>query len=92
MRKLTEMEVERLRGLEAEKFMEKLENIYKDDQEVLAEIQKCKSMKESLQWIETYPAYEKSYAMFTEYLRGLLDQIGYYNEVFVKDKKKKENM
>lgn len=57
MRKLTENEVERLRGLETEKFMEKLENIYKDDEEILMEIQKCKSMKESLQWIETYPAY-----------------------------------
>lgn len=80
MRKLTENEVERLRGLKAEKFMEKLENIYKDDEEVLMEIQKCKSMKESLQWIETYPAYAKSYEMFTEYLKGLLDKIGYYDE------------
>lgn len=81
MRKLIEMEVERLRGLETEKFMEELENIYKDDEETLAEIQKCKSMKESLQWIETYPAYAKSYEMFTEYLKGLLDKIGYYDEV-----------
>ena len=48
MRKLTEMEVERLRGLETEKFMEELENIYKDDEEALTEIQKCKSIKESL--------------------------------------------
>lgn len=80
MRKLTENEVERLRGLKAEKFMEKLENIYKDDEEVLMEIQKCKSMKESLQWIETYPAYAKSYEMFTKYLKGLLDKIGYYDE------------
>ena len=81
MRKLTENEVERLRGLETEKFMEELENIYKDDEETLAEIQKCKSMKESLQWIETYPAYAKSYEMFMEYLKGLLDKIGYYDEV-----------
>lgn len=81
MRKLTGMEVERLRGLEAEKFMEELENIYKDDEEALTEIQKCKSMKESLQWIETYPAYAKSYEMFVDYLRGLLDKIGYYDEV-----------
>ena len=64
MRKLTENEVERLRGLETEKFMEKLENIYKDDEKILMEIEKCKSMKESLQWIETYPAYAKSYEMF----------------------------
>lgn len=84
MRKLTENEVERLRGLEAEKFMEELENIYKDDNEVLTEIQKCKSMKESLQWIETYSAYAKSYEMFVDYLRGLLDKIGYYDEVIVK--------
>lgn len=83
MRKLTENEVERLRGLETEKFMEELENIYKDDEETLAEIQKCKSMKESLQWIETYPAYAKSYEMFMEYLKGLLDKIGYYDEVIV---------
>lgn len=81
MRKLTKDEVERLRGLESEKFMKELENIYKDDEEALTEIQKCKSMKESLQWIETYPAYAKSYEMFTEYLRGLLDKIGYYDEV-----------
>ena len=81
MRKLTGMEVERLRGLEAEKFMEELENIYKDDEEALTEIQKCKSMKESLQWIETYPAYAKSYEMFVDYLRGLLDKIEYYDEV-----------
>lgn len=81
MRKLTENEVERLRGLETEKFMEKLENIYKDDEEILMEIQKCKSMKESLQWIETYPAYAKSCEMFVNYLRGLLDKIGYYDEV-----------
>lgn len=81
MRKLTENEVERLRGLETEKFMEKLENIYKDDEEILMEIEKCKSMKESLQWIETYPAYAKSYEMFADYLRGLLDKIGYYDEV-----------
>ena len=80
MRKLTKDEVERLRGLESEKFMKELENIYKDDEEALTEIQKCKSMKESLQWIETYPAYAKSYEMFTEYLKGLLDKIGYYNE------------
>lgn len=81
MRKLTENEVERLRGLETEKFMEKLENIYKDDEEILMEIEKCKSMKESLQWIETYPAYAKSYEMFVDYLRRLLDKIGYYDEV-----------
>lgn len=80
MRKLTENEVERLRGLKTEKFIEKLENIYKNDEEVLIEIQKCKSMKESLQWIETYSAYAKSYEMFTEYLKGLLDKIGYYDE------------
>jgi hypothetical protein len=83
MRKLTKDEVERLRGLESEKFMKELENIYKDDEEALTEIQKCKSMKESLQWIETYPAYAKSYEMFTEYLRGLLDKIGYYDETTV---------
>lgn len=83
MRKLTGMEVERLRGLEAEKFMEELENIYKDDEEALTEIQKCKSMKESLQWIETYPAYTKSYEMFMDYLRGLLDKIKYYDEALV---------
>ena len=83
MRKLTKDEVERLRGLESEKFMKELENIYKDDEGALTEIQKCKSMKESLQWIETYPAYAKSYEMFTEYLRGLLDKIGYYDETTV---------
>ena len=83
MRKLTKDEVERLRGLESEKFMKELENIYKDDEEALTEIQKYKSMKESLQWIETYPAYAKSYEMFTEYLRGLLDKIGYYDETTV---------
>lgn len=83
MRKLTKDEVERLRGLESEKFMKELENIYKDDEEALTEIQKCKNMKESLQWIETYPAYAKSYEMFTEYLRGLLDKIGYYDETTV---------
>ena len=38
-------------------------------------------MKESLQWIETYPAYAKSYEMFTDYLRGLLDKIKYYDEI-----------
>lgn len=81
MRKLTENEVERLHGLKTEKFMEKLENIYKDDEEILMEIQKYKSMKESLQWIETYPAYAKSYEMFVDYLRGLLDKIGYYDEI-----------
>ena len=38
MRKLTKDEVERLRGLESEKFMKELENIYKDDEEALTEI------------------------------------------------------
>ena len=83
MRKLTENEVEMLKGLSADEIMKELENIYKDDKDTLLKIQECESIKGSLQWIETYPAYAKSYEMFIEHLREMMDRIGYYNEALV---------
>lgn len=49
MRKLTENEVEMLKGLSADEIMKELENIYKDDKDTLLKIQECESIKESLQ-------------------------------------------
>ena len=40
MRKLTENEVEMLKGLSADEIMKELENIYKDDKDTLLKIRK----------------------------------------------------
>lgn len=77
MKKLTEKEVEKLKGFNVRKFLDALENIYKDDEEALAEIQKCKSIDDSLQYIDTYPAHEKSHEMFMNCFKKLLEDIGF---------------
>jgi hypothetical protein len=77
MRKLIENEVEMLKGLKVRKFLDALKNIYKDDEDVLVEIQKCKSIDESLEYIDTYPAYSKSHEMFMDCFKKLLEDIGF---------------
>lgn len=83
MRKLTEKEVKELQGFKGisggkEKFFEYLEAIYKDDAETMAEIAQCKTIFKDLDWIDSFPAYEKSEEMYFKYMDELLQKIGYH--------------
>lgn len=82
MRKLTDSEVKKLRNLKgtrggADRFFDEIEEIYKNDSSLLAEILKCRAMKDSMDWIETYPAHEKTREMFYTNMDVLLKKIGY---------------
>lgn len=82
MRKLTMDEVNTLRGFKnvrggADKFFDMIEEIYKDDPETMEEIKKCREMKDSIDWIETWPAREKTKNMYYSYMDDLLAKIGY---------------
>ena len=82
-KKLTEAQVKELqacKGVEggSSKFFNIIEEIYKDDAEIMEDIKKCRSMLESLDWIETWPAEEKTRHMYYQYMDELLEKIGYH--------------
>lgn len=82
MRSLTDTEVKELQGYKgirggSDKFFDRLEEIYTDDTETMEEIHKCREMKDSLDWIETWPAHEKTKHMYYEWMDELLKKIGY---------------
>ncbi|WP_373266153.1 hypothetical protein [Hungatella hathewayi] len=85
MRKLTENEINKLQKLKgtrggADRFFDMIEEIYMNDTETLADIHKCREMKDSLDWIESWPAYEKTKNMYYEYMDELLAKIGYHKK------------
>lgn len=87
MKKLSTNEINELKsykGLRGGKeiFLEKLESLYTDskdieDKEILKEIKQCRSIFDSLYFIESYPAYMKSQEMYYTYMDKLLKKIGY---------------
>lgn len=82
MRKLTETEIKKLQELKgtrggADRFFDMIEEIYMNDAETMADIHKCREMKDSLDWIESWPAHEKTKNMYYEYMDDLLAKIGY---------------
>lgn len=84
MRKLSKSEVDELRSFKGVKggrelFFDKIEQIYSDDKDILIDIHKCRSMHDSLEFIESYPAFMKSQEMFYNYMDDLLKKIGYHN-------------
>lgn len=83
MRKLTEIEVKKLQELKgtrggADRFFDMIEEIYLNDAETMEDIHKCREMKDSLDWIESWPAHEKTKNMYYEYMNELLSKIGYH--------------
>lgn len=83
MRKLTEAEVKELQGFKGKKcgreaFLDRLEEIYSEDESTLKEIEQCRDIYESLFWIESYPAHEKTVHMYYQYMDELLNKIGYH--------------
>ena len=83
MRKLTEIEVKKLQELKgtrggADRFFDMIEEIYLNDAETMEDIHKCREMKDSLDWIESWPANEKTKNMYYEYMDELLSKIGYH--------------
>lgn len=83
MRKLTEIEVKKLQELKgtrggADRFFDMIEKIYLNDPETMEDIHKCREMKDSLDWIESWPAHEKTKNMYYEYMDELLSKIGYH--------------
>ena len=54
-------------------------NLYRNDMETLNEIHRCREIKESLDWIESYPAYEKTRSTFYWNMKDVLEKIGYHN-------------
>lgn len=82
MRKLTETEIKRLQDLKgtrggADRFFDIIEEIYAGDAEILKDIHECREMKDSLDWIETWPAHEKTKHMYYTFMDDLLEKIGY---------------
>lgn len=83
MRKLTEAEIKKLQELKgtrggADHFFDMIEEIYTGEADILADIHKCREMKDSLDWIESWPAHEKTKNMYYEYMDELLAKIGYH--------------
>lgn len=81
--KLTEEQVRELQACKgikggSDKFFDIIENIYKDDADTIAAIKKCREMYDSLDWIETWPAQEKTRHMYYQYMDDLLAEIGYH--------------
>lgn len=89
MKKLTKDEIKELKSYKGlrggkELFLEKLEKCYTDskdleDKQILKEIKECRSIFDSLYFIESYPAYMKSQEMYYSYMDKLLKKIGYKN-------------
>lgn len=83
MRKLTEEEVKGLqacKGVEGgkEKFFDIIEEIYKDEPAVMAEIKDCRAKMESLDYIDSFPAWAKTQEMYFSYMDDLIAEIGYH--------------
>ena len=83
MRKLTEAEIKKLQELKgtrggADHFFDMIEEIYTGEADIPADIHKCREMKDSLDWIESWPAHEKTKNMYYEYMDELLAKIGYH--------------
>lgn len=85
VKKLTEAQVKELQACKHirggnEKFYDIIEEIYKDDAETMAEIKKCRDIFDSLDWVVSYPAHEKTKNMYYQYMDDLLAKIGYHKE------------
>lgn len=83
MRKLTIEENNELRACKGvkggkEKFFDILTEIYKDDTELMVDINKCKTIFHDLSFLESYPAMMKSEEMYYNYMDDLLNKIGYH--------------
>lgn len=83
--KLTNEELEALRSYKgvrngANLFLDLLEKIYKDESDVLEYISFCRSIKDSMDWIETWPAHEKTRNLYYKYMDDLFVAIGYSKE------------
>lgn len=46
----------------------------------MAEIKKCRDMKDSIEWMVNYPSHVKAELMFSSNMDDLLAKIGYYGE------------
>ncbi len=82
-KQLTEEQVKLLQDFKgqedgANKFFAKIEEWYAGDQAVLDAIHKCKSMRDSLDFLVSWPSHEKSQTMFYQYMDDLLKLIGYH--------------
>ncbi len=83
--KLTHDQVKELRALKGLKngdnrFFDMIESIYKDNEEVMKDIAKCREIHDSVDDIETWPAHEKTKSLFYQYMDDLLNKIGYTAE------------
>ena len=81
-RQLTEEEIKILQSYKgqedgANKFFAKLSEFYKDDEVILAEIRRCKSMRDSLDFLLSWSSHQKSERMFFEWMDELLKVVGY---------------
>ena len=86
VQQLTEAQVEQLKSCKGavggkEKFFEIILDIYKDDADTLKEIKVCQDMFDSIDWIQSYAAQEKTRKMYYKYMDELLVKIGYYKRV-----------
>lgn len=83
--KLTTDQVKELRALKGLKegdnrFFDMIEDIYKDNEEIMKDIKKCREIHDSVDDIETWPAHEKTKSLFYSYMDDLLRKIGYTSE------------
>lgn len=83
--KLTTDQVKELRALKGLKegdnrFFDMIEDIYKDNEEIMHDIKKCREIHDSVDDIETWPAHEKTKSLFYSYMDDLLKKIGYTSE------------
>ena len=83
--KLTTDQVKELRALKGLKegdnrFFDMIEDIYKDNEEIMQDIKKCREIHDSVDDIETWPAHEKTKSLFYSYMDDLLRKIGYTSE------------
>lgn len=83
--KLTTDQVKELRALKGLKegdnrFFDMIEDIYKDNEEIMQDIKKCREIHDSVDDIESWPAHEKTKSLFYSYMDDLLKKIGYTSE------------
>ena len=83
--KLTTDQVKELRALKGLKegdnrFFDMIEDIYKDNEEIMQDIKKCREIHDSVDDIEKWPAHEKTKSLFYSYMDDLLKKIGYTSE------------
>lgn len=83
MYQLNETEINKLQELKgtrggSDRFFDMIEEIYSNVAETMADIHKCREMKDSLDWIESWPAHEKTKNMYYEYMDEILSKIGYH--------------